>query len=252
MFSFFSHLFLAFCAFVFILLFSFYTFQTFSAFLPYFFTRVLLSFIPYFHLPITAHSRHFCLLSIFPTFRLFCCTSHLFSFPLFPLKCLPCFSPVLRPSSMQPACRSVLTGLSSSDITPSLWAVRISSTPPAGRWRGKRRRAESDLAPPAGAPSLQAPPASSGTPTHPTPAFTGVSLREGSRATPSTSPSLVLHTTPETSVYCKAASSSALKRHLIGQTSSESTSFTSPEEFPILWSYNICGTDSSCVTMLLH
>lgn len=39
MFSFFSHLFLAFCAFVFILLFSFYTFQTFSAFLPLFYSR---------------------------------------------------------------------------------------------------------------------------------------------------------------------------------------------------------------------
>lgn len=109
---------------------------------------------------------------------------------------LVCFLP---PPSVQPVSGSVLTGLSSLGTTPSLWAVRISRTLQAGRWRGKRQTAGSDPAPPAGAPPPRAQPASLEKPTHPTAGCTGVSLDTGRWATASTSPSLVRHTALETS-----------------------------------------------------
>lgn len=93
--------------------------------------------------------------------------------------------------SLQPVFRSTLTGLSSSGMTTSLWAVANSWTTLVGKWRGKRSQGGPDPAPLAGAMPLRVRLASSDKPTHQTAACTGVSLSVGSRAMWSTLPLLV-------------------------------------------------------------
>lgn len=104
-------------------------------------------------------------------------------------------------TSLQFVSRWTPTSLSSTGTTTSFWPARITGTPPAGLWGGKRLRVVSEPAPPAGAPCppAPAPAARSATSTQPTAGCTGVSLQTGRPAMPSTSPSLVLQTTHETS-----------------------------------------------------
>lgn len=95
------------------------------------------------------------------------------------------------PSFLQPVFRSALTGLSSSGMTTSLWAVANSWTTLVGKWRGKRSQGGPDPAPLAGAMPPRVRLASSDKPTHQTAVCTGVSLSVGSRAMWSTLPLLV-------------------------------------------------------------
>lgn len=116
----------------------------------------------------------------------FCCCFFVCFFNFHPF--LVSFS---LPSFLQPVFRSALTGLSSSGMTTSLWAVANSWTTLVGKWRGKRSQGGPDPAPLAGAMSPRVRLASSDKPTHQTAACTGVSLSVGSRAMWSTLPLLV-------------------------------------------------------------